>query len=325
MDEKKKRLLDNFLSLGALQIFSYVIPFITLPYQTRVLGVEKFGLVYFAFAFMAYFDILTDFGFGISATREIAVNRHNKNNIINIFNSVMVIKGLLLTVSFVILLLCIVFIPKMRENYIIFLLSFLMCVGHAIYPVWFFQGMERMKYITCLNILSRIIFMVLIFVFVKQQSDYVIVPLLNSMGFLAAGLIGIWFVVKEFGVKLYIPHWSTIKKYFTYSSEFFISRVSVAAYTNTNTVCLGFIGSDFSVGLYVAAQKIYSAINGLKSCLTKALFPYISKNKDIQLYRKIYKVAVLSAFLISCFAFIFAKDIITIFYGAEMTAAYTIL
>ena len=198
MDEKKKRLLDNFLSLGALQIFSYVIPFITLPYQTRVLGVEKFGLVYFAFAFMAYFDILTDFGFGISATREIAVNRHNKNNIINIFNSVMVIKGLLLTVSFVILLLCIVFIPKMRENYIIFLLSFLMCVGHAIYPVWFFQGMERMKYITCLNILSRIIFMVLIFVFVKQQSDYVIVPLLNSMGFLAAGLIGIWFAVKEF-------------------------------------------------------------------------------------------------------------------------------
>ena len=325
MDEKKKRLLDNFLSLGALQIFSYVIPLITLPYQTRILGAEKFGLVYFAYAFMAYFNILIDFGFGMSATREIAVNRHNKNNISNIFNSVMTIKILLVLVSFVVLFLCILFIPKIKNNYLLFLLSFLMCIGNAIYPVWFFQGMERMKYITFLNILSRVIFLVLIFVFVKQQSDYMIVPLLNSFGFLAAGIIGFYFAVKEFGLKLYVPGWSTIKKHFKYSSEFFMTQVSVSLYTNTNTVCLGFIGSEFMVGLYVAAEKIYGAINGLKGPLVTALYPFVTRNKDIKLYRKIFKLAILVSFVVSCFAFIFAKDIITICYGSEMTEAYKVL
>ena len=151
MAGEKKRLLENFLSLGALQIISYVIPLITLPYLARVLSVGNFGLVFFAFAFMQYFIILTDYGFGLSATREIAVNRHNKNNISNIFNSVTCIKALLLLVSFFTLLVSICFIPKLRTDWIVFILSFFMVVVNAIYPVWFFQGMERMKYITFLN------------------------------------------------------------------------------------------------------------------------------------------------------------------------------
>jgi len=325
VDEKKKRLLDNFLSLGALQIFSYVIPLVTLPYLSRVLGVEKFGVVFFALAFTTYFNILIDFGFGMSATREIAINRHNNKSISNIFNSVITIKMLLVLLSFFVLVLTIIFIPKIRENYIVFLLSFLMCVGNAIYPVWFFQGMEKMKYITFLNILSKTIFLVLIFIFIKQQNDYIIVPLLNSLGFLVAGLIGFYFAVKEFRISLYIPHGSTIKQHFKYSSEFFMTQVSVSLYTNTNTVCLGFVGSEFMVGLYVAAEKIYSAINGLKAPLVTALYPFITRNKDIKLYRKIFKFAISVSFIISCFAFIFAKDIISIFYGVAMTEAYKVL
>lgn len=325
MDEKKKRLLDNFLSLGALQIVSYVIPLITLPYLSRVLGVEKFGLVFFAFAFMEYFNILTDFGFGLSATREIAINRNSKKRISNIFNSVITIKMLLVLVSFIVLLACIFLIPKIRTNYIVFLLSFLMCIGNAIYPVWFFQGMERMKCITFLNILSKTIFLILIFIFVKTKNDYMIVPLLNSLGFMVAGILGFYFAVKEFGLKLYIPKWTTIKQNFKYSSEFFVSRISVAIYTNTNTVCLGFIGSEFMVGLYVAAEKIYGAINGLKVPLFTALYPYIAKNRDLKLYKKIFKWVLIIAFLISCFVFIFAKDIIIIFYGSDMVEAYKVL
>ena len=92
MSEAKRNLLENFLSLGALQIVGYIIPLINLPYLSRILGVEKFGLVFFAFAFMQYFIMLTDYGFGLSATREIAINRHNSNNISNIFSAVTFIK-----------------------------------------------------------------------------------------------------------------------------------------------------------------------------------------------------------------------------------------
>ena len=324
MKIQNKNLLENFISLGALQIISYVFPLITLPYLARVLSVEKFGLVFFAIAFMGYFDILVDFGFGLSATREIAINRHNQNNLSNIFNSVTTIKFCLISVSYLALILVTIFIPKIHDNWLVFHLSFLMVVGNAIYPVWFFQGMEKMKYITFLNILAKTIFLVLIFIFVKQQSDYILVSLLNSCGFLISGIIGFIFAVKEFKIKLYIPKLQSLKKQFKYSSEFFITKLSVSAYTNTNTVCLGFVGSELMVGFYVAAEKIYNAINGLKTPLVNALYPYVTRNRDIKLYTKIFKMTILVTFLISLFGFIFAKDIITTFYGSEMQNAYKI-
>lgn len=325
MKQTHKNLLENFISLGALQIVSYVIPLISLPYLSRVLGVDKFGLVFFAFAFMQYFIILTDYGFGLSATREIAVNRHNKNNISNIFSAVTLIKIGLLIISFLILSILTIFVPKLNENWIIFQLSFLMVVGNAIYPVWFFQGMERMKYITFLNILSKTIFLILIFIFVKQESDYIIVPLLNSLGFLVSGIIGMYFAIKHLGAKLYIPSFNSIKKQFKYSSEFFLSRVSVSAYTNTNTFCLGLIGSNIMVGYYVAAEKIYQAMNGIQHPLNQALYPFVAKQKDIKTYKKLFTIAVLCNLFICIFVFSFAKEFITIFYGTEMTEAYKIL
>ena len=325
MTGEKKTLLENFISLGALQIITYVIPLISLPYLSRILGVENFGLVFFAFAFMQYFIMLTDYGFGLSATREIAVNRHNQNNLSNIFNSVTVIKLALLLVSYIILTLLCLFVPKLNANWLIFQLSFLMVVGNAIYPVWFFQGMERMKYITFLNILSKTIFLVLIFIFVKQESDYIIVPLLNSMGFLVSGIIGMWFAIKEFKIKFYLPKLNSIIKQFKYSSEFFLSRVSVSAYTNTNTFCLGLIGSNIMVGYYVAAEKIYQAVNGIQMPISQALYPFVAKHKDIKTYKKWFNIAVLINLLVCTLVFIFAKWIITIFYGIDMTEAYKVL
>lgn len=325
MAGEKKTLLENFISLGALQVFSYVIPLISLPYLSRILGPEMFGLVFFAQAFMAYFMMITDYGFGLSATREIAINRHNNNNLSNIFSAVTVVKFILLGISFLILLLAIAFVPKIHDNWLLFVLTFFMVAGNAIYPVWFFQGMERMKYITFLNILAKTIFLVLIFIFVKHQTDYILVPILNSLGFLVSGFIGMYIALKEFKIKLYIPSYKTIWKQFKYSSEFFISRASLTLYTNTNAFCLGLIGSNLMVGYYVAAEKIYNALSGLQSPLNGALYPYVAKNRDVKLFKKVFFLYCTLNVFICTFAFIFAKEIITIFYGQEMAEAYKIL
>lgn len=325
ISQDKKQLLTNFFSLGTLQIFSYVIPLITLPYLARVLGVEKFGLVFFAAAFIQYFGILTDFGFGLSAVRETAINRDNTGKISEIFNSVMLIKFCLLIVGFIIMSSIILFFPKFRADWLVYFYTFGSIAGVAFFPDWFFQGMGQMRYITILNITAKLIFLGLIFVFVKTSSNYLLVPVLNSLGYLVAGVIGFFLAIKQFKIKLYCPDFQVLKLQFKYSAEFFLSRVSVSLYTNTNAFCLGLLGSTLSVGYYVAAEKLYQAFGGIYQPLNNSLYPYVAKYKNIAFYKKFFKLAILINTITCLFLFIFAKWIILLLYGSQMLAAVNIL
>ena len=301
------------------------MPLISLPYLSRVLGVEKFGLVFWAQACIQYFMLITEYGFNWSATREISVAKNDKAKISEIFNSVMGVKLILIFFCFIILSLLILFIPKFHNEWKLFYLTFFMVIGNAIYPVWYFQGIEHMKYVTFLKIVSQSIFLILIFLFIKTPNDYLYVAILNSLGFLIAGFISILIAIKCFGLQIYLPKWIGIKHEFKNSFEYFTANIANTIYTNTNSFILGIVASPLLVGYYVAAEKIFWAVHMLTSPISTAIYPQISKNKNIKLYKKIFYPTVFAMFLISVFVYIFAKQIIVIFYGHEMLEAYRIL
>jgi len=116
LNPTRKTLLENFLSLSFLQVANYILPLVTLPYLIRVLGPEKFGLIAFAQAFIGYFQILTDYGFNLSATREISINREDKDKVSEIFSSVMIIKIFLFIFSLLIILFIVFFFDKFRGD-----------------------------------------------------------------------------------------------------------------------------------------------------------------------------------------------------------------
>lgn len=327
--QDKKRLLDNFMSLSGLQIFTYILPLITLPYLVRVLGVEKYGLVMFAQSFIIFFNILVDYGFNLSATREIAVNRDSKEKVTEIYSSVMIIKIIMLALSFVVLCIFTLSFERLASDAELYLLSFLMVVGQAVFPIWYFQGMEKMKYITIINILSRILFTVAIFVFVHQEDDYLYVPVLNGLGACLGGIYALWLIKSNFNQKFEIQNLIILKKHFKDSTEFFLSRVSVSIYTSANAFILGLFTNNTMVGYYSIAEKLYQAMQGLYGPINQALYPYVAKEKNIKLFKKIFYGAVSLNIVGVVFLFTFGETILSLLFtqkvGSESVTVFYIL
>jgi PST family polysaccharide transporter len=326
-----KTLVENFLSLSFLQVANYIFPLIILPYLVRVLGPEKFGLIAFAQAFIAYFQILTDYGFNLSATREISINRENKEKVSEIFSSVMIIKFFLLLLSLGLMTIIVFSFKKFRQDWLIYYLTFGMVLGQTLFPIWFFQGMERMKYITFLNVLAKLIFTIAIFVFVKRSSDYLYVPLLNSLGFILAGILALWIVFKDFGVFFRIPSFKDLKYQLKEGWYIFISTVAISLYTISNTFILGLFTNNTIVGYYSAAEKIIKVVQGLLSPISQAIYPHVSKisaesqKSVVVLTRNTVRVTGSIFFFLSLFLFVFAPYVVDILLGKQYHNSITII
>lgn len=323
--QEKKSIFKNFTAMGIIQILNYVIPFVTLPYLSRVLTVDKFGLIFFAQAIMDYFSRFVDFGFNQSGVRELAINRDNPQKVNEIFSGVFFAKIGLLIVSFIILSVVIFSFKKFRADWLIYYFTFLTVVGNVLLSPWFFQGMEKMKFITFFNIITRSFSLICIFSFIKTADNYFLVPLFNSLGLLIAGVVSFITIMTRFNVKIYLPTLKEILQKLKDSSEYFLSSISIALYQSTNTFFLGLCVSTTMVAYYVSAQKIYLAVYFLYYPFYNAFFPYMSKNKDITFFKKVFKILVVFSLGLSLFLLIFAKTIITIFYGQQMLESYKIL
>ena len=294
--EDNKRLLSNFFSLSTLQITNYILPLLTLPYLVRVLGVEYFGLLAFATAMITYFNIITDYGFNLTATREVSLNRENKEKLIEIFSSVMIIKVLLMMMSFIFIAILVFSFEKLSKDWEIYFLTFGTVVGQVLFPIWFFQGMERMKYITYLNILSKSIFTVAIFVFVKEQNDFYIVPLFTSIGFIVAGIWSLLIVYKEFGIKFKFQKINNIKEYFKDGWNIFLVELLPNLYNNFSTFFLGFFVSMEMLGYYALATKLIDVLNNFMYVIRNVTYPHLVKN--MSKFKKISQITMISgAFL----------------------------
>ena len=327
----KKRLTENFLSLSALQVVNYLLPLITLPYLVRVLGPEKFGLIAFAQAFIMYFVILTDYGFNLSATREVSINREKEGRVAEIFSSVMVVKFLLGTLSLLFLILILIFIPKFRDDWLVYVFTSGIVLGNILFPVWFFQGMERMKYITILNIVAKVIFTACIFIFIRKTEDYLYVPLINSMGFLVAGGLSLRIVSKNFGIKFILPSFEAIKHQLKEGWHIFISTAAISLYTISNTFILGLFTNNTIVGYYSAAEKIVRAVQGLLTPVSQTIYPYISKlaseskERALNFIRRLVKLVGAGTFILSLLLFILAAPIVNIVLGKQYQPSIIVL
>jgi polysaccharide transporter, PST family len=324
-----RRIFHNFLSLSTLGALNVLLPLITLPYLVRVLGPEKYGIISFAYALMVYFLMVSNYGFQLSATQLISVSRNDREKTSEIFISVITIRLLLTLAGLVVLIFLATFIHPFCEDPLVYYYSFGIVLGQCLIPTWYFQGIEKMHFVTIINSVPRLIFTVLTFVFIRGPGDYIYVNLLISIGALIGGIASLVLTVSRFGILAKLPSWSSILFYLRYGWHVFISTISISLYRESNTFLLGLFTNYTVVGYYSAAEKILKAIQSVLTPVTESLFPYFSfrfkeeadTRQNINFLNKISKYygAVLAG--ISILLLLLAPFIVKLFLGKEYLAS----
>ncbi|XJZ26977.1 flippase [Bacillota bacterium Lsc_1132] len=326
----KKRLLTNFISLATMQGLNFILPLVSLPYLLTIVGPSKFGLISTAQAFIQYFILFTDYGFNLVATRDISIARDDKKQLSVIFSTVMLIRLLLLAFSFLVLMIIVSFIPKFQHDSAIYYLTFGMAIGNVLFPVWFFQGMEHMRVISILNIISKSIFTIGIFVFVKGPSEYLNVAILNSLGYISIGLIGLYLVIFRYKVKVIKPSKDQIVHQLKEGWDIFVSNIVTSLYTNSNIFVLSFFASNKIVGYYASADKIIKAVSSVIGPLIQTVYPFLSKalqeskEKAVSIINKIFILITVSMGILALIVGLFAEQLVNIL-GAKYNDSIPLL
>lgn len=325
MSKKESRFYSNAGFLLLLQISSYIFPLLLIPYLTRVLGISLYGVVAFALATAQLLCIITDFGFNLSATRQIAENHNNRDRVRRIIASVFVSKTLLLVP--VVIILCLL-IYGQQEKYgdysTLFWLLLIPVIGQTFQPIWFFQGIERMAFITVFIVVARALYVLLVIALVASAHDVNWVILSNGISQIIAATIAILFMFR-LGYRPLWAGWHYVKLVFSESIQFFWSRLAVSTYTIGGVFFLGLFATPSAVAFYSAAEQLYRAGQALFHPVVQSLYPYMARTKDTALFWRVMKGAFLFSLLGLVFTYFTGEWFLTKIFGSEFSESYNVL
>lgn len=288
--ENLRQVLDNIFSLAALQALNYILPILMLPFFIRTIGMDNVGVIATAIALVTYFQMIGEYGFNLTATRDLAKNKSDKKYVNDLFTSIMHIKLFLLLIGFFIYYFIVINVPMYSANENIFLSSYMIAIGQTLFPTWFFQGMERMRSITILNSLSKIIGALLIVLIVKTPSDTIFVPMVNGIMAILVSSMAYFIIFIRFNVRVIAINVKTIRELMSQGFHIFLSRVFSTFYKNSNIIILGFFVSPTGVGVYSILEKIIRSIQMVQNVLGDAVFPYLNgMRNNFEILNCIYK------------------------------------
>ncbi len=323
----KRILIKNFTSLSIVQIATFTLPLIYLPYLVRVIGPDKFGIVAFAQAIVIYFNLITNLGTNLYAPREIALNKDDYFKISNIVSNILFLKIIFLLLAIFTYSIFIYVVPKLRAEKILFMFTGGSLIITALLPTWFFQGIEKMANIAIANLLSRALGVFLIFTVINKESDYIYVPLVNVSSQMLGLFLMCYIMFNKEKIRIVVPNIPLMKKIIKESTPLFISNISISIYTGINTVILGFLTNYTIVGCYSAAEKITRAGLSIQGQIGVVFYPHISKmlsiskEKAIILIKKAFIVTMLFAVPVTIFIFFNANEIVKLVFGNKFFAS----
>lgn len=315
----------NVLYSSILTVSSYFFPMLTYPYVSRVLGVTNIGICNFIDSIVNYYILFSMMGIGTVAIREIAKDSIDREQLTRTFSSLFVLNTISTLVGLIILFISIFSVLTLYEYKEMMYIGAFKLVFNYLLIEWLYKGLEDFKYITQRSIFVKCVYVLLVFLFVREKNDYEIYYIISVSIIIINAIINLLYARRHVGFTI---RGLSIRPYL---KSFFILGIYAfltSMYTSFNVAYLGFVAGETEVGYYTTAVKLYTILLSLFTAFTGVMMPRMSalvanhqRDEFKALMGKSVNVLLLFVMPLIVFSVIFAPQIIRIIAGEGYEAA----
>ncbi len=322
IDEGTKQTAKNTVWLYVLTAAKLIFPLLTLPYLTRILSKDCYGVVAYVKSCMVYMQLIVDFGFILSAVKDIVKAQGDSKKIGEIAGHVYLAKGFLAVVILITSFVLSLAIPLLRSYKLYVMLSAVAVALSALLGDFLFRGLEKMHVLSITYTVMQGIATALTFVFIKNDADMLWIPILNIIGTALAVVIS-WVYIHRFGIRvriLSIKHaWIALKESFV----FFASQIATTAFTALNTILVGiFIVEESQIAEWSVCLQLVTVVQNLYAPLTNGIYPQMVRERNLKLIKKVHLIFMPIVVAGCVFCFFCAKPILLLVGGEKYKTAY---
>ena len=317
---KQKNVLKNIIMLYGMSIAKIVFPLLTLPYLTRVLSVESYGVVSYVKAVMQYMQLAVDFGFMLSGTRDIVNAKNDHEKLEKEVGDILLARIILAVVAFIALLGMIAMIPLLRVNAGYTLLAFATVFLSVFLLDYFFRGIEKMQVITLRFVTMRGIATAMTFVFVHSDKDILFVPLLDAIGSLVAVIL-VFVELKKENIAIRFSGVKTALEKLKASFVCFASDMATTAFGALNTLLIGAFLPATDVAFWSVCMQLIGAVQTMYTPIADGIYPEMIKTKSWKFIKRLLMIFMPIVFAGSAFSIAVAPYVLQIVGGEQYVAA----
>ncbi|CAH7134213.1 Membrane protein involved in the export of O-antigen, teichoic acid lipoteichoic acids [Vibrio chagasii] len=317
-----KNIIKNFGFLSLLQIVSLLIPFLIYPYLIRIYGSSLYGEYIYALVISSLFQVVINFGFDLSGTKEISERINKGKDISTVFCAIQAIKFFISILSVLTLIL---FVKYLNLNIALYALCIVFVVFESLFPIYVFNGLEKQKIAAFIQIPSKILYLSLVYMFISNQESINNVVVLQIISSFIALVVAHIYLNKVVGIKL-VTKLGKISKYLFFDSWiYFVSRISGVINLKTASLTLGYIFSPSIVAMYDLSMKFVDLFRMPITIINQVIYPKVIKSRDKNLVIIILLLCIFYSLGVCFFVYIFGMDMVMFLGGKEMAQSNMIL
>jgi PST family polysaccharide transporter len=310
-------IFENLFHVGIIKFVNIFSKYLIISFLIRKLGEQSYGTLTWVDSFIQYFIVFINFGFDMFIVKKVIENKENKRAVDNIISTVLTLKFMLFIVSFAILSVLIVLFGIEKFGILLYLML-LMGIGEVFFPLWYFQGIQKMKYLSLTSVIAKGTLILATIMFISSPSHlvrYIWILVFSNVLF---GGLGLYFLIKVSKVVFTRIKYSELKSYFKQGFLFYLGKTSTL-FLNFGTIFL--IGKLFSTSLVTGfdlSSKVIFVFVFVFEVIQQAVFPSIVASQDKNKLKQLLIFIVLLGLCFFLITFAFSKELLFLLGGKEM-------